>query len=63
MRRRAPATPERIAERLRVSLEAWQAGQCDGVVTYRLDLGPQNDVFPPVEKLFHEFDRATREKR
>lgn len=59
----APATPQRIAERLRVSLEAWQAGKCDGVVTYRLDLGPQNDVFQPVEKLFHEFDRPISEKR
>lgn len=54
----APATAERIAERLRVSLQAWQAGKCDGVVTYRLELVPQNDVFPPVEKLFREFNRA-----
>lgn len=59
----APATAERIAQMLRVSLQAWQAGKCDGVVTYRLDLGPQNDVFPPVEKLFHEFDHPEGEKR
>ena len=54
----APATADRIAQMLRVSLQAWQAGQCDGVVTYRLDLGPQSDVFRPVEKLFREFGNA-----
>lgn len=63
LRHGAPATPQRIADHLRVSLKAWQAGECDGVVTYCLDLGPQNDVFQPVEKLFHEFDRPKDEKR
>lgn len=58
----APATADRIAQLLRVSLQAWQAGKCDGVVTYRLDLGAQNDVFPPVEKLFREFGDAQRSR-
>jgi hypothetical protein len=34
-----PATPERMAEWLRFSLESLKAGQCDGVVTYCLDKG------------------------
>jgi hypothetical protein len=50
-----PATPERIAERLRLSLQAWQDGQCDGVVTYCLDKSPQSRSFPLAQNLFHEF--------
>jgi uncharacterized protein YfiM (DUF2279 family) len=50
-----PATPQRIAERLRISLQAWRDGKCDGVVTYALDKGPQSPTFPAVQKLFQEF--------
>lgn len=57
LRHGPPATPERIADKLAVSLRAWQAGQCDGVVTYCLDLGPRSDTFALAEKLFHQFDR------
>lgn len=57
LRHGAPATPERIAQQLRISLEAWRAGKCDGVVTYCLDLSPKSDTFAPVEKLFHQFGR------
>ncbi len=50
-----PATPERIAQQLRLSLEAWRAGKCDGVVTYCLDKRPQSPEFPLVKKLYREF--------
>jgi hypothetical protein len=50
-----PATPERIAEQLRMSLQAWHDGKCDGVVTYCLDKRPQSRVFPLAQKLFGEF--------
>jgi hypothetical protein len=55
MRHGDPATPERIAQQLRLSLEAWQQGKCDGVVTYCLDKRPQSQTFPSVQELFHQF--------
>lgn len=55
-----PATPERIAQQLRFSLEAWREGKCDGVVTYCLDKGPKSASFPLVRKLFHEFGEVSR---
>jgi len=56
-----PATPERVAAQLRLSLQAWREGQCDGVVTYCLDKQPQSPTFPLAQKLFHEF-RSTAAK-
>jgi hypothetical protein len=50
-----PATPERIAAWLRMSLQAWRDGKCDGVVTYCLDKRPESRTFPLAQKLFHEF--------
>ena len=50
-----PASPERIAEWLRMSLRAWSEGQCDGVVTYCLDKRPESEVFPLAKKLFQDF--------
>jgi hypothetical protein len=50
-----PATPERVAEYLRVSLQAWRDGKCDGVVTYCLDKRPQSQTFAPVRDLFHQY--------
>ena len=50
-----PATPERIAEYLRLSLQAWRDGKCDGVVTYCLDKRPQSPVFPRARDLLQEF--------
>jgi hypothetical protein len=47
-----PASPERIAGQLRLSLRAWQEGKCDGVVTYCLDKQPLSRTFPLVQKLF-----------
>jgi hypothetical protein len=56
-----PATPERVAAQLRLSLQAWREGKCDGVVTYCLDKRPQSPTFPLARKLFHEF-RSTTQK-
>lgn len=50
-----PATSERIAQQLRISLEAWRDGKCDGVVTYCLDKRPESKAFPPVQKLLLQF--------
>ena len=55
MRHGNPATPERIAGQLRLSLQAWQDGKCDGVVTYCLDKRLQSPEFPGIQKLFHQF--------
>jgi hypothetical protein len=55
-----PATPERIAEWLRMSLQAWQDGKCDGVVTYCLDKRPQSQTFPLAQKLIREFRKDNR---
>jgi hypothetical protein len=52
-----PATPERIAEYLRMSLQVWRDGKCDGVVTYCLDKRSRSRAFPLAEKLFYEFRR------
>ncbi|HEY5909234.1 MAG TPA: hypothetical protein VJA21_01375, partial [Verrucomicrobiae bacterium] len=60
LRHGEPASPERIADWLRMSLQAWQDGRCDGVVTYCLDKGPQSVTFPLAQKLLREF-RKTRE--
>jgi hypothetical protein len=50
-----PATPDRIAEKLRISLQAWRDGKCDGVVTYCLDKGSESPTFSSVQKLFRDF--------
>lgn len=50
-----PATPQRIAEQLRLSLGVWQDGKCDGVVTYCLDKRAASQTFPLAQKLFREF--------
>jgi len=58
-----PATPERMASQLRLSLEAWRDGKCDGVVTYCLDKRPQSQLFPLAQKLFREFARTSNPER
>jgi len=55
-----PATPERIAEWLRMSLQAYKDGKCDGVITYCLDKRPESRTFSPAQKLFREFRRDKR---
>jgi hypothetical protein len=49
------ARPERIAAYLRLSLQAWRDGKCDGVVTYCLDKRSQSPTFPLARSLFREF--------
>ena len=55
MRHGDPATPERIAEWLRMSLQAWRDGKCDGVATYCLDKRPESQSYRLAQKLFREF--------
>jgi len=58
-----PATPERVAEWLRTSLQARQDGKCDGVVTYCLDKRPQSRTFPLARELFHGSRRPADRSR
>jgi hypothetical protein len=44
-----PASPQRIAVQLRLSLDAWREGKCDGVVVYCLDKRPASRTFGPVK--------------
>jgi hypothetical protein len=55
LRHGEPASPRRMAEWLRMSLEAWRDGQCDGVVTYCLDKSPGSESFDLARQLFGEF--------
>jgi hypothetical protein len=56
MRHGEPATAGRIAELLRVSLQACRDGKCEGVVTYGLyKHQPQSPTFLAVGKASHEF--------
>jgi hypothetical protein len=55
LRHGEPVTTERIAAQLRLSLQAWRDGKCDGVVTYCLDKQPQSLTFSAAQKLFREF--------
>jgi hypothetical protein len=49
------ANPERIAQWLRVCLEAMRDGKCEGGVTYCLDKGATSSEFPRVRDLFEQF--------
>lgn len=57
MRHGDPASPERIAEWLKLSLQAWRDKKCDGVVTYCLEKQPNSQNFPLAQKLFQEFGK------
>ncbi len=50
-----PATPKAVADLLRVSLQAWRDGKCDGVVTYCLDKRPDSVVFSAVRDAICDF--------
>ncbi len=52
LRHGEPATPERIADWVRMCLQAQRDGKCDAVVTYCLDLQPRSATFDLVKKLF-----------
>ena len=51
-----PASAGRIADWLKMSLQCWREGQCDGVVTYCLDKRPESPVFPLAQELFRKFN-------
>ncbi len=53
MRHGEPASPERIAEWVRMSLRAWREGQCDGVVMYCLEKSRRSAVFDAVRKEYN----------
>jgi hypothetical protein len=55
LRHGEPASPERIAEWLKFSLQAWREGKCDGVVTYCLDKQPGSRVFDLARDLFGQY--------
>lgn len=55
LRHGEPASPERIEEWMRMSLQAWQERQCDGVVLYCLDKTRESKVFPRAQQLFRRF--------
>lgn len=55
LRHGEPGSPERIAGWLRMCLQSWRDGQCDGVVTYCLDKQPQSRLFPLASSLYREF--------
>lgn len=55
LRHGEPATPQRIAEWLRLCLETWRGGRGEGVVTYCLDKRMNSQAFPLAQKLFEEF--------
>jgi len=57
-----PASPERIAEWLRFSLQAWREGKCDGVVTYCLDKQPRSRIFDLARDLFGQYWPTRMEK-
>ncbi len=50
-----PASPERIAEWLRMCLQSYAKGDCDGVVTYCIEKQPGSHTFPLAQGLFREF--------
>jgi len=50
-----PATPERIAQWVRMCLNLHARNKCDGVVTYCLNKAPSSRTFPLVKKLFRDF--------
>ncbi|MCX6901097.1 MAG: hypothetical protein NT105_20680 [Verrucomicrobia bacterium] len=52
MRHGEPASPDRIAEWVRLSLRAWHDGQCNGVVMYCLEKSRRSAVFDAVRKEF-----------
>ena len=62
LRHGEPASPERIAEWLRFSLEAWREGKCDGVVTYCLDKQPRSRTFDLARDLFGQYRPARLER-
>jgi hypothetical protein len=61
LRHGEPASPERMAEWLKLCLEAWREGKCDGVVTYCLDKQPHSRIFDFARDLFNQYRPAGTE--
>jgi hypothetical protein len=55
LRHGEPASAERMAQWLRMCLQARRDGLCEGVATYCLDKRPESRVFPLARQLFREF--------
>jgi len=55
-----PATPERIAEQVKMALEFARAGKIAGVVTYCLDKHPGNPDFAAVAEVFRQFQARNK---
>jgi hypothetical protein len=55
-----PASPQRMADWLRMCFEAQRDGKCDGVVTYCLDKEAHSEFFPLAAKLFHDYRPARK---
>ena len=55
-----PASPQRMADWLRMCFEARRDGKCDGVVTYCLDKEAHSEFFPLAAKLFHDYRPAKK---
>ena len=53
MRHGDPASPGRMADWVRMSLEAWREGRCDGVVMYCLEKTRGSAVFDAVRKEYN----------
>jgi hypothetical protein len=50
-----PVTPDRIHQFFSTSFSAWQAGLCDGVVTYCLEKSPQSKFYSRARKMFWSY--------
>jgi hypothetical protein len=55
LRHGEPASPERMAEWLRMCLQACRDGKCDGVATYCLEKEPNSRTFDLARKVFGEY--------
>lgn len=53
--RHGDATPARVTQWLRMCLDAWRDGKCEGVVTYCLDKQAGSAYFEGVRKAFTEY--------
>jgi hypothetical protein len=60
MRHDDPASPQRMADWLRMCFEARRDGKCDGVVTYCLDKGAHSEFFPLATRLSRDYPPAKK---
>lgn len=55
MRHGDPVTDDRFRDFLSMSLKAWDANQCDGIVTYCLDKSAQSLFYARTRKMFQSY--------